>query len=205
MPDRVRIKICGLTTPEMVHAAVEAGVDALGVVLSPSVRQVTPERAAELLGVLPPFVAGVAVYRHPDAGLVARAMECLPSGVLHQSDAGDFDNALACVPAHRRLPVVRLGDSFEREIAPHVGRTVLVEGQHSGSGTPAPWRLAKPWGSRCRVVIAGGLDASNVGEVVRTLRPFAVDVSSGVESSPGVKDARRIGEFVNAVREANGP
>ncbi|MEQ8316438.1 MAG: phosphoribosylanthranilate isomerase [Phycisphaerales bacterium] len=201
MADRVRIKVCGLTTPEMVDACVDAGVDAVGVVLSPSPRQATPGRAAELLSHLPGYVAGVAVYRHPDAELVERAMSVLPPWTLHQSDRADFTDSLALAREDRRVPVVRLGPSFEQDIAGLDGRMVLVEGQESGSGQPAPWQDAKPWVSRCRVVIAGGLRIDNVTGVVRSLRPFAVDVSSGVEREPGVKDAGMIREFVAAVRQ----
>ncbi len=201
MPDRVRIKICGFTTPEMVEAAIDAGVDAVGVVMSPSKRQVTPQRAAELIGELPGYIAGVAVYRHPNTELVAQALDALPAWTLHQSDSSDFTGALSAVPSNRSIPVVRLGDSFQQHIAKHQGRMVLIEGQNSGTGTPAPWHEAAPWISRCRAIIAGGLDIGNVAEVVRMLRPFAVDVSSGVEREPGVKDAGMIREFVAAVRE----
>jgi phosphoribosylanthranilate isomerase len=201
LPDRVRIKVCGLTTPEMVEACVNAGVDAVGAVLSPSKRQVTPERAAALLDTLPGLVAGVAVYRHPDAELVARALDVLPARMLHQSDASDFSGALSIVPEDRRIPVERLGPTFDRDIAAHEGRMVLVEGQASGSGETAPWHEAGPWTSRCRVIIAGGLNINNVAAVVRILRPFAVDVSSGVEGEPGVKDIGLVREFIAAVRE----
>lgn len=201
MADRVRIKICGLTSPGMVEAAVDAGADAVGVVLSPSRRQVTPGRAAELLAHLPPFVAGVAVYRHPDGELVEHALNALPPWTLHQSDASDFAAALCDVPDHRRVPVVRLGPSFERDIAGLDGRMVLIEGQESGTGAPAPWHEAAAWIPRCRVILAGGLTIGNVAGVVRTLRPFAVDVSSGVEREPGIKDAAMVREFIAAVRE----
>lgn len=201
MPDRVRIKVCGLTTNDMVEAAVEAGVDAVGVVLSPSPRQITPELAAELISRVPEYVAAVAVYRHPDTELVERTTAALPGWVLHQSDATDFNGTLCAVSMDRRVPVVRLGDGFDTAMADHEGSIVLVEGQESGTGQPASWLDAKPWIHRCRIVIAGGLNIENVGEVVRSLQPFAVDVSSGVESAPGVKDAAMIREFVRAVRE----
>ncbi len=201
MPDRVRIKVCGLTTPDMVSTCVDAGVDAVGVVLSPSRRRVTPEHAAELIRELPGYVAGVAVYRHPDAALVSQALDALPPWILHQSDASDFDGTLAAVALDRRVPVVRLGASFEGDIARHERRMVLIEGQDSGSGQAAPWHEAGPWIPRCRVIIAGGLTIENVAGVVRSLRPFAVDVSSGVEREPGIKDAGMVREFVAAVRE----
>lgn len=201
MGDRVRIKVCGLMTPELVEACINAGVDAVGVVLSPSPRRVTAERAVELLARLPGYVAGVAVYRHPEADLAARAFKHLPRWVLHQSDANDFLGVLGDVPRDRRVPVVRLGQAFERDIAGREGQMVLIEGQDSGSGTVAPWHEAGAWVSRCRAIIAGGLTIQNVTDVVRTLRPFAVDVSSGVEREPGVKDIGMVREFVAAVRE----
>lgn len=204
MPDRVRIKVCGLTAPEMVDSAVDAGVDAVGVVLSPSPRQVTPKRAAQLLSSVPGYVATIAVYRHPDAQLVGMATDALPGWVLHQSDTSDFDGSLRAVPMDRRVPVVRLGSGFDAAMAEHEGSMVLVEGKDSGTGTPAPWHEARPWIDRCRIVIAGGLGIENVSAVVRTLRPFAVDVSSGVETAPGVKDAAMMRDFVQAVREGEG-
>lgn len=201
MPDRVRVKVCGLTTPEMVVACIDAGVDAIGVVLSPSKRQVTPQGAAELLSHLPGYAVGVAVYRHPEPELVERALDVLQPWALHQSDLADFGGSLALVREDRRVPVVRLGPLFERDMEGLACGMVLVEGRDSGTGEPAPWHNAQPWVSRCRVVIAGGLRIDNVTEVVRTLRPFAVDVSSGVECEPGVKDAGMIRDFVAAVRE----
>lgn len=201
MPDRVRIKVCGLTTHEMIDAAVDAGVDAVGVVLSPSPRQVSPERAAVLLSRVPGYVAAVAVYRHPDTELANTATRVLPGWVLHQSDAADFGNALRAVQVERRVPVVRLSPDFATEMARHEGSMVLVEGADSGTGQPATWHDASPWIDRCKIIIAGGLNITNVADVVRTLRPFAVDVSSGVEREPGVKDTGLISEFVAAVRE----
>ncbi|MGD1916163.1 MAG: N-(5'-phosphoribosyl)anthranilate isomerase [Phycisphaerales bacterium] len=202
MHDRTRIKVCGLTTPESIDSAVEAGVDAVGVVLSPSPRQVAPQHATELLSRLPGYVAAVAVYRHPDEALVAQAGEHLPPWVLHQSDADDFAGALRATAPDRRVPVLRLVDGFEDRMARLTDQFVLIEGADSGAGDPVDWQRASAWTERVRVVIAGGLNPANVGEVVRSLRPFAVDVSSGVESSPGVKDAGRIRAFVAAVREA---
>jgi len=203
MPDRVRIKVCGLKTPEMIDAAVDAGVDAVGVVLSPSPRQVTPERAANLVSRVPGYVAAVAVYRHPDESLAADAQRALPERALHQSDAADFQGALRTVPIDRRVPVVRLGTGFDTEMARHEGSMVLVEGANSGTGREATWHDATVWIDRCSVIVAGGLNIDNVAEVVRTLRPFSVDVSSGVERELGVKDAGMIRAFVAAVREGD--
>ena len=202
MPERIRIKVCGLTTPEAVDAAVDAGVDAVGVVLSPSPRRVSSDRALELLGQVPGYVAAVAVYKHPSIDLASRALDALPAWVLHQSDAADFDGPLRRVPIARRVPVVRAIDGFEGAMPRHDGRMVLVEGANSGTGQPADWHRAAGWTSRARVIIAGGLHAGNVGDLVRELRPFGVDVSSGVESSPGAKDPDKIRAFVAAVREA---
>ena len=202
MPDRVRIKVCGLTSTEAIGSAIDAGVDAVGVVLSPSPRQVSPDEAAELLKGVSGYVAAVAVYKHPDADLAEHARRVLPPWVLHQSDATDFTGVLSAVPGDRRVPVVRAIDGFEDSMHGHKDRLVLVEGANSGTGQPADWYRAASWISRAHVIIAGGLHAGNVGRVVRELRPFAVDVSSGVESSPGVKDPAKIRAFIAAVREA---
>lgn len=202
MPDRVRIKVCGLTTLEAIEAAIEAGVDAVGVVLSASPRRVTVDRAAELLDSVPEHVLPVAVYKHPERALVGAAVGALPPRVMHQSDATDFEGALSCVRLEQRVPVVRTVDGFETAMRRHEGRLVLIEGAHSGAGQLADWHRAAGWMSRADIMIAGGLHTGNVGGVVRDLRPFAVDVSSGVESSPGIKDPTKIRAFVAAVREA---
>lgn len=202
--NRIRVKVCGLTTPGAVDAAVRAGADAIGVVLAESPRRVTLERAEELLARVPAFVARVGVFRHPTEDEMVDALDALPLDLV-QTDAEDFEEGAACVPPAMRLPVVREGDGFEKRLreALDACRTALVEGKRSGVGERVALDAIAllPEHARSRIVLAGGLSPTNVGEVIRRVAPFGVDVSSGVERSPGQKDTRLIHDFLLAVRE----
>jgi phosphoribosylanthranilate isomerase len=192
------IKICGLTDERAVSAAAECGVDAAGFVFARSDREISPEAAADLASALPPGVRRVAVTCHPDARRVALIRERFRPDIW-QTDAEDL--AQIDLPQDcRALPVWRTG------IRPlwisALPGWVLVEGGSSGCGARADWALAARLALRTRVVLAGGLDAGNVAAAIRRVRPFGVDVSSGVESTPGVKDPGRIRAFVDAVRAA---
>ena len=188
------VKICGLTDEAAVGAAVEAGADAIGFVFAESVREVTPERARELCAGVPDDLVRVAVMRHPSAARFAEVSEIFDPDWI-QTDAADFDS----LPAGRakRLPVYRENETRAlNEFPPRL----LFEGQISGSGETADWDEAKRIASRCELILAGGLDADNVSEAIARVRPFGVDVSSGVEYSRGRKDPARIREFVARVR-----
>jgi phosphoribosylanthranilate isomerase len=192
------IKICGLTDERAVSAAAECGVDAAGFVFARSARELSPEAAADLASALPPGVSRVAVTRRPGAGLVEHIRERFRPDIW-QTDAEDL--AQIDLPQDcRALPVLRTG------IRPlwisALPAWLLVEGRASGRGERADWALAARLALRTRVVLAGGLDAGNVAAAIRRVRPFGVDVSSGVESAPGVKDPARIHAFVAAVRAA---
>ena len=189
------VKICGLTDPEAVRAAVEAGADAIGFVFAPSIREIAPERAAELCRDVPPGVIRVAVMHHPDQALVDRVVERFDPDWL-QTDAEDFET-LVVPPATKRLPVYREGRA---DTASPLPARLHFEGRVSGSGTVADWSEARQIARTTELVLAGGLDAANVGAAIETVRPFGVDVSSGVESTRGIKDPRKIREFVARVR-----
>ena len=189
------IKICGLRTPDDVAAAVAAGADALGFVFAKSPRQVTPERARALCGSLGRRVIRVAVMRHPSAGDWAQVRDVFEPDWL-QTDAEDFATLgrVDCEP----LPVYR-------HAGPSVGRMpdrILFEGAQSGHGERADWPGAARVAARTCVILAGGLDCENVAGAIETVRPWGVDVSSGVERSRGVKDPRKIREFIARVRAA---
>lgn len=202
--NRVRVKVCGLTTPDAVDAAVRAGADAIGVVLAESPRRVTLERAEELLSRVPAFVARVGVFRRPSEDEVMEALDALPLDLV-QTDAEDFGEGAECVPVAMRLPVVREGEGFEKRLRATLDecRTALVEGKRSGVGERIALDALEtlPEQTRSRIVLAGGLSPTDVGEVIRRVKPFGVDVSSGVERSPGQKDTRLIHDFLLAVRE----
>ena len=204
------VKVCGLRTPADVAAVCVAGADAIGFVFAPSVRRVSPVEAAAAAALAPANVQRVAVFLHPTQAELDEVLAGFKPDIV-QTDAADF--AALHVPAGiALLPVVRAGAS--REQAPShkesssVGGSLLptrclVEGPRSGTGQVADWNAAAAMAAQTQVVLAGGLHAGNVAAAVQAVRPWGVDVSSGVESAPGVKDAARIHEFVFAARQAH--
>lgn len=205
---RTRIKICGLTRAEDVRAAVEAGADAIGLVFyPPSPRFVAFERAAELAALVPPFVTTVGLFVNPDPAYVQQALAQVPLQLLQFH--GDEPEALCAgfgrpwIKAARVRPGVDLVEfSASHPSASGLLLDTFVEG-YGGGGKVFDWslipeRLGRP------LILSGGLDPDNVAEAVRRVRPWAVDVSSGVESGKGIKDAARIAAFVAGVRNADG-
>ena len=200
------VKICGITSSEAVDAAVDAGADAVGFVFAESPREVTPERALELAAAVPRTVKRVAVMRHPSRALWQRVLEVFAPDWL-QTDAEDLaDPGLAAAVAARcaALPVYRnAGDARAPKRQHPVGDLpprLLFEGAVSGSGRTADWDEARALASRTELILAGGLDADNVADAIRRVRPWGVDVSSGVERRRGEKDPRKIKEFIARVR-----
>jgi len=194
---RLWIKICGLRTREAVEAAADAGADAVGFVFhAGSPRNLAIDEARALQSAVPSRVERVAVFMHPSQQLVDEVVAAIQPDWV-QTDLEDF--AVLSLPREQgALPVLRSGQTL-REPLPE---RCLLESARSGMGEPADWREAARVAKATQVVLAGGLDEHNVGEAVRTVRPFGVDVSSGVESSRGVKDVARIREFIRAARAA---
>jgi phosphoribosylanthranilate isomerase len=190
------IKICGMTSAAAVDAAAAAGADAIGFVLAPSVRRVSALTAAQLARHVRSQVSCVAVMQHPRQDEVDEVVSELEPDLL-QGELEDF--AQLRLPEHlARLPVVR------GPHAPADGWPVrlLFEGARSGSGETADWSQAAALAAHTQLVLAGGLHEGNVGEAIRSVRPFGVDASSGLESRPGVKSAAKIHAFVRAARAA---
>lgn len=191
------VKVCGLTTPEAVTAAVDAGVNAVGFVFAESKRKVTPQRAAELARDVPRDIVRVAVMLHPSQAELDEVWSQFRPDVL-QTDIDDL--ATLRVPAELQVtPVVRAGRGLPRTLP---GR-LLYEGPVSGTGETTDWSMAATLATRTQLILAGGLKPSNVADAIATARPFGVDVSSGVEARPGVKDPRKIYEFVRNARAAD--
>jgi phosphoribosylanthranilate isomerase len=190
------IKICGMTTPEAVAAALEARVAAIGFVFTASPRQVTPALAAELARPARARVECVAVTRHPVPELIAEILEVFRPDTL-QSDFQDL-RALALPRSLRVLPVVRAGGALPEPVPIRF----LYEGPRSGAGQPCEWPAAQALALGRELVLAGGLNAGNVAEAIGSVRPFGVDVSSGVEERAGVKSRTKILQFVEAARAA---
>jgi phosphoribosylanthranilate isomerase len=190
------IKICGITSADAVAAAAEAKVDAIGFVFAPSPRQLTPGQAAQLAALAPPGILRVAVAQHPLQMKVDEICRILKPDYF-QTDIEDLRELK--IPAHIKvLPVVRFG----RKTPNPLPARMLFEGPSSGIGELADWGRAAELARQTEVILAGGLSAQNVGEAIRAVWPFGVDVSSGVEDVPGVKDPAKIIEFVRAARAA---
>ena len=191
------IKVCGMTTPEAVEAAVAAGADAIGFVFAKSVRQVEPAAARDLAAPARGRVACVAVTLHPEPRALEEILAVFRPDLL-QTDAIDLAGLPADMVACPLLPVVRAGAPLPEPLPVQL----LYEGPVSGAGTTADWQSASRLACRTRLVLAGGLNAANVSTAIDRVRPYGVDVSSGVESQPGVKSPARILEFVKAARTA---
>jgi phosphoribosylanthranilate isomerase len=190
------IKICGITSADAVSAAATAQVDAIGFVFAPSPRQVTPGQAAQLAALAPPGMLRIAVAQHPLQMKVDEICRVLKPDYF-QTDVEDLRELR--IPAHIKvLPVLRFG----RKTPSPLPRRIVFEGPTSGIGELADWGRAAELARQTELILAGGLNAENVAEAIQVVRPFGVDVSSGVELDHGVKDPGKIYEFVRAARAA---
>ena len=205
---RTRVKICGITSVGDGLAAARHGADAIGLIFyPPSPRLVTLERAREIAAGLPPFVARVAVFVNPaadDVHAVIRA--CRPDLLqFHGEETADFCRGFG-VPYLRAFRV-RPGVDLLESLSPFgdaAGWLLDAYRQelYGGTGEAFDWELV-PRSLARPLILSGGLDTENVGAAIRRVRPWAVDVSSGVEAAKGVKDERRIAAFMETVRSAD--
>jgi phosphoribosylanthranilate isomerase len=204
---RTRIKICGITRPEDARAAVELGADAIGLVFyAPSPRCVSVEQAWEIARVVPPFVTLVGLFVNESKLAVRRVMESVPIQLLQFH--GDEEESF-CRSFHApyiKAARVRPGFDLVKYAASYPSAQGLlldawVEG-YGGGGKIFDWTLV-PRDLPLPLVLSGGLDAGNVTEAVQCLRPWAVDVSSGVEAAKGIKDAGKIAAFIAGVRDGD--
>lgn len=203
-----RIKICGITRPEDGLAAAHAGADAIGLVFEPrSPRHVGADRALAVIRALPPFIKIVGLFVNAPAEQVREVMGRVPLDLLqfHGDEPADFCRIflrpyLKAIPMREGIDVRSTVGSYPDAAA------ILLDTHHAqlagGTGERFDWSripadLGKP------LVLAGGLTPDNVGAAVRQVRPYAVDVSSGVEQGKGIKDARKIAAFVEAVRRSD--
>lgn len=202
MTGPVTIKICGVRDAAAARAAAAVGVDALGFVFAASPRRVTPDEARRIAADLPPEIERVAVFRGADADEVRRVLDVFPADRVQSEPTP----ALLAAPfADRLLPVLHDdGTLADQAAALATHRPVLLEAAgRGGRGVRPDWRRAAELAARRPLVLAGGLDAGNVGAALHRVRPAGVDVSSGVEDSPGRKSAARIAAFVAAVRNSS--
>ncbi len=191
------VKICGMTTAVAVQTAIEAGADAIGFVFARSTRRVSPAVAAELAMTARGRLQCVAVMTHPQQHEVDEVIAGFRPDVL-QTDVEDY-SALSLPSQLQRLPVMRRAPPAEAAAAGLPPR-LLFEGPHSGSGQPADWSTARQLARATQLILAGGLSEHNVAQAMVTVQPYGVDVSSGVESRPGIKDPAAIIRFIAAAR-----
>jgi phosphoribosylanthranilate isomerase len=204
---RTRIKICGITRTPDARAAAEGGADAIGLVFyPPSPRYLSAERAVEIRDALPPFVQAVALFVNPDAAQVAQVIGRVRPGMLqfHGEETPQFcaQFGLPYIKACR----VRKGVDLLEYLRPFSGAAAwlldsFVE-EYGGVGESFDWSLVPAERSR-PLVLSGGLSSENIAQAIRRVRPWGVDVSSGVETSKGVKDAAKIAAFIAEVRNAD--
>lgn len=191
------VKICGMTDAADIAAAAEAGADALGFVFADSVRRLAVDKAVALAEPLPTGIRKVAVMMHPRKDEFEKVMNLFRPDVL-QTDVDDFDH-LDVPQQVERWPVLREGTAYERREIPDL---FVYEGKTSGTGVIVDWSIAAALAKRGRMILAGGLDATNISAAIAAVAPYGVDVSSGVESAPGKKDPEKIRSFIDAARNA---
>lgn len=211
MAGRTRVKICGLTRIEDVRAAVDAGADAVGFVfVSGTPREVTMEVAALLRRAVPPFVSAVGLFVNADPERVRETVQAARLDVVQLHGEEPPDVAWACGRWARVIKAFRVrGPETLKEMPAYdaVADAYLLDayvaGAHGGTGARFDWELAKEAkGLGKPLILAGGLKPENAAEAIGQVGPFALDVSSGVESAPGIKDAGRIARLLDAVRTA---
>jgi phosphoribosylanthranilate isomerase len=202
----IRVKVCGITNLEDALAAAELGADALGFVLAASPRQVTPENLRHLVAELPPLVLKVGVFVDSPLEEVRRVMsDCgLNLAQLHGSESPEYCEALF----PRAIKAFQVKDATVLKQLPlYRASAYLLDGYHSklkgGSGQSFDWEIARQAKGLGRIILSGGLTLENVAQAIAIARPYGVDVSSGVEASPGKKDHRKLAAFIQAVKESN--
>jgi phosphoribosylanthranilate isomerase len=202
----IRVKVCGITNLEDALAAADLGADALGFVLAPSPRQITPESLRRLVAELPPFIMKVGVFVDRPLDEVRRIMSDygLDLAQLHGSESVEYCEALH----PRAIKAFQVKDATVLKQLPlYRASAYLLDGYHSqlkgGSGQSFDWKIAHQAGRLGRIILSGGLAPENIVQAIAIARPYGVDVSSGVETHPGKKDRGKLAAFVQAVKESN--
>jgi len=207
----LHVKICGITRPEDALLAESLGASALGYIFYPkSPRYIEPEKASSLTSVLGPFIGTVGVFVDEDLETVNEIIETagLTAVQLHGSETPDYCARIKCATV---IKAFRVGSNFDlSKLKQYAGYTLLLDAyskdSHGGTGKTFDWRIAREAVKLGRVILAGGLNESNVREAVDAVKPWAIDISSGIEISPGIKDHDRmiaLFEIINSMRTKN--
>jgi len=205
-PTRTRIKVCGITRLEDALTASRLGVDAVGFVFYPkSPRYIEPMRAAAIIRELPPFVSAVGLFVNPSQEEINRVLNSCPIGVLqlHGDESAEFCQS----QARRVIKAVPVQTAADLKKAKRFPCPVLLDakapaGVYGGTGDRFDWSLLEGFTHDYPLTLAGGLNIDNVREALAIRQWFALDVSSGVEMSPGIKDADKMAAFIAAVNDA---
>jgi phosphoribosylanthranilate isomerase len=205
---RTRIKICGITRPEDARMAAESGADAIGLVFyAPSPRCISPEQACAIIAAVPPFVTVVGLFVDPAPDEVKSVLRFCSLGLLqfHGDEAPDFCRGFG-LPYIKAARVRADADLVQYLSRYRAAQGWLLDAYHEqlygGTGEAFDWKLI-PRDLARPLILSGGLTPDNVGSAVRQVRPWAVDVSSGVEAAKGVKDAAKIAAFIAGVKNEN--
>ena len=207
---RTRIKFCGCTSLQDVTLAVETGADAVGMIFAPSVRRITEDAAKHIAAQLPPFITPVGVFVNPSREEIARARSIFPDLViqLHGAESPSYVSSIdgrVIKTIHVDPAAADTGD-LERRVNELPRAIALfdteVVGASGGTGVPFPWKVVAPIARLRQIIVAGGLMPETVAACIQTVRPYGVDVRSGIESG-GRKDVKKMRAFVKAVKDAD--
>jgi len=201
----VRVKICGITNSEDAHAAVEYGADALGFVFAKSPRQITKEQARDIIAELPPFVSPVGVFVDEKADMIKEICDfCgIQTVQLHGNEQPSY---LKELEGYKLIKAFRVKEEDDlKQLANYKPHAFLldsyVKGVMGGTGVSFNWEIARQAHKYGTIILSGGLTPKNVKEAIQMVKPYAVDVSSGVESSPGKKDKSLLKRFIANAKE----
>ena len=201
-----RIKICGITNLEDALCAVNAGADALGFVFyENSPRHISPEQVKQIVAALPPFVTTVGLFVNAAHEVIQQTMQAAGLNVVQLH--GDESAEDCCLNPYPVIKAVRIKDADSLTGIDRYNVSALLldawnDQQYGGTGESFDWQLAKKLTGRLPLILAGGLTPNNVTQALQVVNPYAVDVSSGVEGSPGRKDHNKIREFIQQVKQA---
>jgi phosphoribosylanthranilate isomerase len=202
------VKICGVRSLEEAVCALDCGVDALGFNFWPkSPRYIAPEEARAIIDQLPPLISPIGVFVNESRERILEAARIAGVGIvqLHGDESPDFCREFDSL---KIIKALRVGEGFEpHSIARYRVSAVLldtnIKGSYGGTGRSFDWKVAIEAKQYARIILAGGLNADNVAEAVREVKPFGIDVCSGVEAEPGRKDLDKLRRFMAEVRRAN--
>lgn len=210
MNSRTRIKICGITNHDDAQAAVNNGADAVGFIfVKDTPRYISPDDAAAIMFELPPMTSAIGVVQVDSIEQFCQIEQACPCHTFQLHGKEPVDLVKQCGPGvikAFKYEEVTIKSQLDRWAKVAEIDALLIDGSEGGQGQPFDWTKLAPFldGYNKDIIIAGGLDASNVGEVIKACRPYAVDISTGVESEPGIKDHQKIADLCAAVRAADG-